>query len=134
MTTSMCVWCECCSVQWPNYTMTTRMCVWCECCSVQWPNYMMTTSMCVWCECCSIQWPNYMTITSMCVWCECCSVQWPKGLCKEFCSPNIREYYGSGWVSPGLTLNFLGKSSQNSSKPVLIFWSSIPYVFCLYMH
>ena len=29
---------------------------------------------------------------------------------------------------------FLGKSSQNSSKPVLIFWSSIPYVpvFCLY--
>ena len=29
---------------------------------------------------------------------------------------------------------FLGKSSQNScSKPVLIFWSSIPCVFCLYM-
>ena len=25
-----------------------------------------------------------------------------------------------------------GKSSQNSSKPVLIFWSSIPCVFCLY--
>ena len=27
----------------------------------------------------------------------------------------------------------VGKSSQNSSKPVLIFWSSIPYVFCLYI-
>ena len=27
----------------------------------------------------------------------------------------------------------VGKSSQNSSKPVLIFWSSIPYVFCLYL-
>ena len=25
-----------------------------------------------------------------------------------------------------------GKSSQNSPKPVLIFWSSIPCVFCLY--
>ena len=29
---------------------------------------------------------------------------------------------------------FCGKSSQNSSKPVLIFWSSIPYVFCLYIN
>ena len=39
-----------------------------------------------------------------------------------------------GWVGPGFTRNFFcGKSSQNSSKPVLIFWSSIPkYVFCLY--
>ena len=27
---------------------------------------------------------------------------------------------------------FVGKSSQNSPKPVLIFWSSIPCVFCLY--
>ena len=27
---------------------------------------------------------------------------------------------------------FFGISSQNSSKPVLIFWSSIPCVFCLY--
>ena len=25
-----------------------------------------------------------------------------------------------------------GKSSQNSPKPVLIFWSSVPCVFCLY--
>ena len=29
---------------------------------------------------------------------------------------------------------FFGKSSQNTSKPVQIFWSSsIPYVFCLYI-
>ena len=45
----------------------------------------------------------------------------------------IRDYYGSGWV--GLVLIrifFLGKSSQNSPKPVQIFWSSIPCVFCLY--
>ena len=50
----------------------------------------------------------------------------------------IRVYYGSGWVGPGVTRNFFGggrgKSSQNSSKPVLIFWSSIPCVFCLYIH
>ena len=26
---------------------------------------------------------------------------------------------------------FFSKSSQNSSKPVLVFWSSIPCVFCL---
>ena len=39
-----------------------------------------------------------------------------------------------GWVGPGLTQNFLcGKSSQNSSKQELIFWRSIPCVFCLYM-
>ena len=29
-------------------------------------------------------------------------------------------------MGPGLTRIFLGKSSQNSPKPVLIFWSSIP--------
>ena len=28
---------------------------------------------------------------------------------------------------------FFGKSSQNSPKPVLTFWSSIPCVFCLYI-
>ena len=27
---------------------------------------------------------------------------------------------------------FVRKSSQNNPKPVLIFWSSIPCVFCLY--
>ena len=46
----------------------------------------------------------------------------------------IRDYYGSGWEGPGLTRIFFGKSSQNSPKPVLIFWSSIPCVFCLYIH
>ena len=57
-----------------------------------------------------------------------------KGLCKERKIPKIRDYYGSGWVGPGLTRNLFcfGKSSQNSSKPVQIFWSSIPRVFCLY--
>ena len=39
----------------------------------------------------------------------------------------------SGWEGPGLTRNFFfRKSSQNSLKPVLIFWSSIPCVFCMY--
>ena len=57
-----------------------------------------------------------------------------KRLCKENKIPKIRDYYGSGWVGQGLTRIFLvfGKSSQNSHKPVLIFWSSIPRVFCLY--
>ena len=36
-----------------------------------------------------------------------------------------------GWVSLGI---FVGKSSQNSCKAVLVFWSSIPCVFCLYIH
>ena len=36
--------------------------------------------------------------------------------------PKIRDYYGSGWVGPGLTRIFF-RSSQNSPKPVLIFWS-----------
>ena len=44
-----------------------------------------------------------------------------KGISKEFFSPKIRDFYGSGWVGPGLTRNFFGKSSQNSPKPVLIF-------------
>ena len=45
----------------------------------------------------------------------------------------MRDYYGSGWLGPGLTLNFFarGKLSQNSPKPVVIFLSSIPCVFCL---
>ena len=53
--------------------------------------------------------------------------------------PKIRVYYGSGWVGRGLTriFFFFGKSSQNSSKPVLIFWSSIQChvqcVLCLYI-
>ena len=36
-------------------------------------------------------------------------------------------------MGPGLNpIFFFGKSSKNSSKPVLIFWSSIQCVFCLY--
>ena len=32
--------------------------------------------------------------------------------------PKNRDYYGSGWVGPGLTGNFFfGKSSQNINKP-----------------
>ena len=41
----------------------------------------------------------------------------------------IREYYGSG--SRSNSEFFFGKSSQNSSKPVLIFWSSILSVYTL---
>ena len=37
-----------------------------------------------------------------------------------------------GWVQVSLGIFFCGKSSQNSPKPVLIFWSSIPCLFCLY--
>ena len=48
--------------------------------------------------------------------------------------PKFRDYYGSGWVGPGLTRIFFGgKSSQNTPKPVLIFWSSIPCVCCQYI-
>ena len=46
--------------------------------------------------------------------------------------PKIQDYYGSGWVGPGLSEFFFVKSSKNSPKPVLIFWSRIPCVFCLY--
>ena len=35
-----------------------------------------------------------------------------------------RDYYGSGWVGPGLLRIFFFKSSQNSPKPVLIFWTT----------
>ena len=62
-----------------------------------------------------------------------CSHKLCYGFCKEK-NPNIREYYGSGCVGPGLTQNFFrGKSSQNSPKPVVICWSSIPCVFYLYI-
>ena len=37
-----------------------------------------------------------------------------------------------GWVQVSLGTLFYGKSSQNSPKPELIFWSSIPCVFYLY--
>ena len=55
----------------------------------------------------------------------------PKGLCKENNSKNPRLLWK--WVVSGLTRIFLcGKSSQNSPKAVLIFWSSTPCVLCLY--
>ena len=39
----------------------------------------------------------------------------------------------SGWVHVSLGIVVVvGKSSKNCHKPVLIFWSSIPCVFCLY--
>ena len=48
----------------------------------------------------------------------------------------IRDYYGSGWVGGSRShfefFFFFGKSSQNSPKPVVKFWSSIPCVFCMY--
>ena len=41
---------------------------------------------------------------------------WPaKGLCKE--KKNIRDYYRSGWVGPGLTRNFF--SLENRPKIAL---------------
>ena len=55
-----------------------------------------------------------------------------KGLCKEKNSKNPRLLWK--WVG-GLPLGiFFFKSSQkiNSPKLVLIFWSTIPCVFCLY--
>ena len=55
-----------------------------------------------------------------------------KGLCKEFVLQKSEITMEVG--GPGLTLNFFGKSFQNNPKPVLIFWSSIPCVFRLYIH
>ena len=36
-----------------------------------------------------------------------------------------------GWVQVSLGFFFYRKSSQNSPKPVVIFWSSIPYMCIL---
>ena len=38
------------------------------------------------------------------------------------------------WGQVSLGFLFFEKSSQNSPKPVVIFCSSIPCLFCLYMH
>ena len=58
-----------------------------------------------------------------------------KGLCKEKIQI-IRDYYGSGWVSIGINKICFGKSSQNSSKAVLIFWIRIPCILsvCIYTY
>ena len=36
-------------------------------------------------------------------------------------------------MGPGLTRIFGGKSTKNGPIPVLLCWSSMPCVFCLYM-
>ena len=55
-----------------------------------------------------------------------------RGFPKNFFSKNPRLLWK--WVGGSRSHSefFFGKSSQNSLKPVLIFWSSIPCVFCLY--
>ena len=52
---------------------------------------------------------------------------------KKFRKSDITMEVGA-WVQVSLGFLFCGKSSQNSSKQVLIFCSSIPCVFCLYIH
>ena len=61
---------------------------------------------------------------------ECYWVEALEGLCKEKNSKNPRLLWK--WVGGSRSHSgfFFGKSSQNTSKPVQIFWSSIPYVFC----
>ena len=59
-----------------------------------------------------------------------------KGLCKEKKSKNPRLLWK--WVGGSRSLGifcFVGNPSQNNPKPVglLIFWSSIPCVFCLHI-
>ena len=51
---------------------------------------------------------------------SCCTSMRNKGLCKEFFSPKIRDYYGSGWVGPGPTGNFL--CVENRPKIALNQW------------
>ena len=38
-----------------------------------------------------------------------------RGFARNFFTKNPGIYYGGGWVGPGLTRIFFGKSSQNSS-------------------
>ena len=56
-----------------------------------------------------------------------------KGHGKEKKIEITMEVGGRVQVSLGIFVFCFGKSSQNSPKPVLIFWSSIPCVFCLYI-
>ena len=54
------------------------------------------------------------------------------GAVQRIFSPKIRDYYGSGRESPGVTLHFFflenhAKIALNQYMPVLIFWNSIPY-------
>ena len=60
--------------------------------------------------------------------------QMPIGLrgCAKKCFPQKSEITMEvgGWVQVSLRI----PPPPNSSKPVLIFWSSIPHVFCLYIY
>ena len=52
-----------------------------------------------------------------------------KGLCKEKIQQSEFTLEVGGWVQ--VSFGFFFKSSQNSSKPGLVFLSSIPCVLCL---
>ena len=55
-----------------------------------------------------------------------------KGICKEKQIPKIRDYYGSGWVGPGLTRNFVcveNRPKIRLPKPVLIFGVVVYHVY-----
>ena len=52
-----------------------------------------------------------------------------KRLCKEKIQQSEFTLEVGGWVQVSFGIFF--KSSQNSSKPGLVFWSSIPCVLCL---
>ena len=54
-----------------------------------------------------------------------------RGFANTFFLQKIRDYYGSGWVGPGLTRNVFARSSKKSPKRMLIFRSSIPCVYTL---
>ena len=60
------------------------------------------------------------------------SIEGVKGFANNFFHKNPSLLWK--WVSRSYSELFVWKSSQNSSNPVLIFWSSIPCVLCLYMH
>ena len=55
-----------------------------------------------------------------------------RGFAKIFFSKHPRLLWKCVGGSRSHSEFFFGKSSQNSPKPVLIFWSSIPCVFSLY--
>ena len=72
---------------------------------------------------------------------RCCFERWPfkatairRVMAKNIFVLQKSEITGSGWVGQALNRFFFGKSTQNRPKPLLIFWSSIPCVFCLYIH
>ena len=52
-----------------------------------------------------------------------------KGLCKEK-NPKIRDYYGSGWVGPGLTRNFV--CVENHPKIALNQYRYVGVVYHMY--